>query len=91
LPGAIRNLWPVPSPWLIALLFMHTNSIAPSVVHQSFRSLAASMGDGSHLICVDHSRVSLTAVTGEGNLILVVKQRHCPVLQPKNKIWLLAN
>jgi hypothetical protein len=63
--GAIRNPWRARSRWQIALLFMHTISIAQSMVQRLFHSLAGFMGAGSHLICLGHSKVSPTAATGE--------------------------
>jgi hypothetical protein len=71
LRGAIRSPWQALNNWRIALLFMLIISIAQSPVQRLCLSLAGFMGDGSHLICVDHSRVSLTATIGDTNLLLM--------------------
>jgi hypothetical protein len=63
--GAIRSHWLEQNLWLIALLFTLTILTAQSMVRMLLRSLAGSMGGGSHLICLGHSRVSPTAATGK--------------------------
>ena len=63
--GAIRSQWLEQSLLLIALLFTPTILIAQSMVRMLLRSLAGSMGGGSHLIFVGHPRVSQTAATGK--------------------------
>jgi hypothetical protein len=65
LHGAIRNLCLALNRWRIALLFIHITWLALSMVRQLFLNQAGSMGGGSHQICLDHSKVSPIAVTGE--------------------------
>jgi len=52
--GAVRIPWLERSPWLIALLFMRTISIAPLTVPSLLRSQAGSTADASDLIFLFH-------------------------------------
>jgi hypothetical protein len=80
--GAIRSPWLAQSRWLTALLFTHTILIAPSTAQRLFRSLVASMVDGSHQIWLGHSKVKPIAASGDGCSSLVIKHCAGPVLQP---------
>jgi hypothetical protein len=63
--GATLSHWLEQNRLPIALLFTLTILIAQSMVRMLLRSLAGSMGGGSHLICLGHSRASPTAATGK--------------------------
>ena len=78
----IRSLWQVQNRWRIALLFMHTISIAQWAVKKLFHRLEGFMEGGSPQIYLVHSRVNLVAVTGKSSLNLFFK--NCPgsSLQP---------
>ena len=56
------------SPWLIALLFMRTISIAPLTVFRLLLIQAGSTADGSQLICLVHLKERLAPAAGSGHL-----------------------
>ena len=59
--GAVRIPWLERSPWLIALLFMRTISIAPLTVARLLLSQTGSEVEVSHLISLLHSKERLVA------------------------------
>ena len=88
--GAIQNLCLALNRWRIALLFIHITWLALSTVRQLFLNQAASMGGGSHQICLVRSKVSPIAVTGEKYVFsVVIRCTACFIIplnwQPKKR------